>query len=51
VAFCKRYKGQVCPFHRDAYSGIGDTGHQPHPTRPIVVHRSGRLDRSLSGRQ
>ena len=22
VAFCKRYKGQVCPFHRDAYSGI-----------------------------
>jgi uncharacterized protein with PQ loop repeat len=20
VAFCKRYEGEVCPFHRDAYS-------------------------------
>jgi uncharacterized protein with PQ loop repeat len=21
VAFCKRYEGQVCPFHRAAYAG------------------------------
>ena len=23
VAFCKRYEGEVCPFHRNAYSGLG----------------------------
>ena len=34
VAFCKRYEGEVCPFHRNAYSGIGSTGHQPHRSRP-----------------
>lgn len=30
VAFCKRYEGEVCPFHRHAYSGLGNIGHQPH---------------------
>ena len=34
VAFCKRYEGEVCPFHRNAYSGLGMTGHQPHRSRP-----------------
>jgi uncharacterized protein with PQ loop repeat len=23
VAFCKRYEGKVCAFHRNAYSGLG----------------------------
>ena len=27
MAFCKRYEGEVCPFHRNAYSGPGHTGH------------------------
>ena len=26
VAFCKKYKGQVCPFHRELYGGRGATG-------------------------
>ena len=34
VAFCKRYEGEVCPFHRNAHSGPGHTGHQPHRSRP-----------------
>jgi uncharacterized protein with PQ loop repeat len=34
VAFCKRYEGEVCPFHRNAYSGLSNTGHQPHRSRP-----------------
>ena len=25
VGFCKRYEGEVCPFHREAYSGFGKT--------------------------
>jgi len=27
VGFCKRYEGEVCPFHREAYSGSGKTFH------------------------
>ena len=34
VGFCKRYEGEVCPFHRKAYSGLGNTGPQPHRSRP-----------------
>jgi uncharacterized protein with PQ loop repeat len=30
VGFCKRYEGQVCPFHRDAYSAFGTSGHPQH---------------------
>lgn len=26
VAYCKRYEGEVCPFHREAYSSLGKTG-------------------------
>jgi uncharacterized protein with PQ loop repeat len=26
VGFCKRYEGQVCPFHRKAYSRFGKDG-------------------------
>ena len=33
VAFCKRYEGEVCPFHRDAYSAVGNSGHPPHRSR------------------
>jgi hypothetical protein len=25
LAFCKKYKGQVCPFHRELYGGRGVT--------------------------
>jgi len=34
VAFCRRYQGQVCPFHREVYSGAGKTGHSPYRGRP-----------------
>jgi uncharacterized protein with PQ loop repeat len=30
VGFCKRYQGQVCPFHRGAYSAVGNSGQPPH---------------------
>ena len=30
VGFCKRYEGEVCQFHRDAYSAFGNSGHKPH---------------------
>jgi uncharacterized protein with PQ loop repeat len=33
VAFCKRYEGEVCPFHRHAYSTSGNSGHKPHRSR------------------
>ena len=33
VGFCKRYEGEVCPFHRDAYSAVGNSGHKPHRSR------------------
>jgi hypothetical protein len=26
VAFCKKYKGHVCPLHRELYGGRGATG-------------------------
>ena len=26
VVFCKKYKGHVCPFHRQLYGGGGATG-------------------------
>jgi uncharacterized protein with PQ loop repeat len=26
VVFCKRYKGEVCPFHREAYSSFRKDG-------------------------
>ena len=26
VVFCKRYEGEVCPFHREAYSSSGKDG-------------------------
>ena len=26
VVFCKKYKGHVCPFHRELYGGRGATG-------------------------
>jgi len=29
VWFCKRYEGEVCPFHRQAYSGFGKTDRRP----------------------
>ena len=29
VWFCKRYEGEVCPSHRDAYSTVGET-RPPH---------------------
>jgi uncharacterized protein with PQ loop repeat len=35
VGFCKRYEGEVCPFHRDAYSGFDNTGRRPHRERPL----------------
>jgi uncharacterized protein with PQ loop repeat len=30
VGFCKRYEGEVCPFHRDTCSPIGISFHAPH---------------------
>ena len=33
VGFCKRYEGAVCPFHRDAYSAFGNSGHKPNRNR------------------
>jgi hypothetical protein len=30
VGFCKRYEGQVCPFHRGAYSASSNSGHAQH---------------------
>jgi uncharacterized protein with PQ loop repeat len=30
VGFCKRYEGEVCPFHRNAYSAFGNSGHPQH---------------------
>jgi uncharacterized protein with PQ loop repeat len=33
VGFCKRYEGQVCPFHRDAYSAFSNGGHPPNRSR------------------
>jgi uncharacterized protein with PQ loop repeat len=29
VGFCKQYEGEVCPFHRGAYSGVANTGPKP----------------------
>ena len=29
VGFCKRYEGQVCPFHREMYSSFGKTDRSP----------------------
>ncbi|MGH9659913.1 MAG: SemiSWEET family sugar transporter [Bryobacteraceae bacterium] len=26
VWFCKKYKGEVCPFHRETYSSLGKNG-------------------------
>jgi hypothetical protein len=33
VGFCKRYEGEVCPFHRDSYSALGDGGRTRHRSR------------------
>ncbi len=34
VVLCKRYEGEVCPFHRDLYSAASAAaGHSPHGTR------------------
>jgi hypothetical protein len=33
VGFCKRHEGEVCPFHRDADSGLGNSGHESHRSR------------------
>jgi uncharacterized protein with PQ loop repeat len=33
VGFCKRYEGEVCPFHQNAYSAVGNSGHPPHRSR------------------
>ena len=33
VGFCKRYEGEVCPFHRDEYSAFGNSGHKSHRSR------------------
>jgi hypothetical protein len=33
VGFCKRYEGEVCPFHRDEYSDFGNSGHGLHHSR------------------
>jgi hypothetical protein len=30
VGFCKRYEGQVCPFHRGAYSAFANSRHAQH---------------------
>jgi uncharacterized protein with PQ loop repeat len=30
VGFCKRYEGQVCPFHRRGYSAFSNSGHAQH---------------------
>ena len=29
VGFCKRYEGEVCPFHREMYSSFGKTDLSP----------------------
>jgi uncharacterized protein with PQ loop repeat len=34
VGFCKRYQGQICPFHRDAYSTFETTERRPYRGRP-----------------
>ena len=33
VGFCKRYEGEVCPFHRDAYSTFRKSGHAADRSR------------------
>ena len=30
VGDCKRYEGEVCPFHRGTYSAFGNGGQLPH---------------------
>jgi uncharacterized protein with PQ loop repeat len=33
LGFCKRYEGEVCPFHRGAYSAFGNSDHPQHRSR------------------
>ena len=33
VGFCKRYEGEVCPFHRDAYSTFRNGRQTAHRSR------------------
>jgi uncharacterized protein with PQ loop repeat len=46
VVFCKRYDGEVCPFHREAYSSFR-TGRKSVPDS-VPAQGSGFLDRCTS---